>query len=298
MSETNRQYIKFMSDIIDSGLWGKLSPAAKTLYPVLLKFSDQNFKQVWPSTETLLKLTGFKTKKSIALGKKELIKEGLLQYKPGSGRTNSTYYFSFNYERSKITPQWDKAVSLKEGCGYPSGADFRKTEDVAAVSPNNLNITINNTQSNKQDTETFTIARLIDLYGVECVDSALQIAQLKGLEGNMSYIQGICKNVTREKSGNKPIFGQDIDNAQHVIDSWKDFLEWSRSHLTRSSVETLETISVEVDGRSIFIKQKLGEFLKQIILRYFQEQISPSIVVVFSEISVNSFMDSKHSHKF
>lgn len=42
MGETSNQYIKFMSDIIDSGLWGKLSPAAKTLYPVLLKFSDQN----------------------------------------------------------------------------------------------------------------------------------------------------------------------------------------------------------------------------------------------------------------
>lgn len=95
MGETSNQYIKFMSDIIDSGLWGKLSPAAKTLYPVLLKFSDQNFKHVWPSTETLLKLTGFKTKKSILLGKKELIKEGLLYYKPGCGRTNSTYFFSF-----------------------------------------------------------------------------------------------------------------------------------------------------------------------------------------------------------
>ena len=37
-----QQYIKFMSDIIDSGTWAALSSGAKTLYPVLLKFSDQS----------------------------------------------------------------------------------------------------------------------------------------------------------------------------------------------------------------------------------------------------------------
>lgn len=63
-------YIKFFADIIESGVWAGLSSAAKTLYLVLLKFSDQHFKPVWPSTEILLKLTGFKTKKSIIQGKK------------------------------------------------------------------------------------------------------------------------------------------------------------------------------------------------------------------------------------
>lgn len=55
-------YIKFFADIIESGVWANLSSAAKTLYLVLLKFSDQHFKPVWPSTEILLRLTGFKTK--------------------------------------------------------------------------------------------------------------------------------------------------------------------------------------------------------------------------------------------
>lgn len=98
-------YIKFFADIIESGVWANLSSAAKTLYLVLLKFSDQHFKPVWPSTEILLKLTGFKTKKSIIQGKRDLIQAGLLQVTPGTGHTSSRYYFCFNYPGSKIPPQ-------------------------------------------------------------------------------------------------------------------------------------------------------------------------------------------------
>ena len=278
-----------MTDIIDSGLWGKLSPAAKTLYPVLLKFSDQNFKHVWPSTETLLKLTGFKTKKSILLGKKELIKEGLLHYRPGSGRTNSTYYFSFNYEGSKITPDWDKNIPLSGLNPSPFEVSNNPPKGLTDIHPNHLNITINNTQTNKQGTDTPNLTNLFDIHGIECVDKAIQIAKAKGLEENISYIQGVCKNISKEKSSKMPNINHSIDTAQHVIDSWKGFLDWSKTHLTRSSVEILEKISVSVDGFSIFIEQKLSEFLKQIILRYFQEQISPEIIVVFSEKKVDTF---------
>ncbi|EMY23957.1 hypothetical protein LEP1GSC115_1586 [Leptospira interrogans serovar Australis str. 200703203] len=71
----------------------------------MLKFSDQHFKPVWPSTEVLLRLTGFKTKKSIIQGKRDLIQAGLLQVTPGTGHTSSRYYFCFNYPGSKIPPQ-------------------------------------------------------------------------------------------------------------------------------------------------------------------------------------------------
>ncbi len=286
MGETNNQYLKFMSDIIDSGLWGKLSPAAKTLYPVLLKFSDQNFKQVWPSTETLLKLTGFKTKKSILLGKKELIKEGLLQYKPGSGRTNSTYYFSFNYEGSRITPLWDKNLFLSGERQSSSAGYLTPPQGGNQIPPNHLNITINNTQSNKEEKYT-TYDRLMETYGYNVVDAAIQIAKAKGLEGNVSYVAGVCKNLSKDFTGksNQPNFNQDIDSAQHVIDSWKSFLDWSNSHLTRSSVDILRKIPIAVDGQSIFIEEKLTEFLKQIILKYFNEEVRPAIVIVFSEVS-------------
>ncbi len=279
MSESSgKQYIKFMSDIIDSGLWGKLSPAAKTLYPVLLKFSDQNFKHVWPSTDTLLKLTGFKTKKSIMLGKKELIKEGLLHYKPGSGRTNSTYYFSFNYEGSKITPQWNNLAPLTEVKHSPSEGASLPHQSITSLPPNNLNITINNNNNSKPEVNQVSYEILLDTYGVDVVESAFQIAKEKGLESNLSYFSGICKNISNKKIDTK----HERDNAQHVIDSWKNFIDWSRSHLTKSSAEVLESISVDVDGQSIFIKQVLSEFLKQIILKYFKEQVFPPLFVTFA----------------
>lgn len=270
-----------MSDIIDSGLWGKLSPAAKTLYPVLLKFSDQNFKHVWPSTETLLKLTGFKTKKSISLGKKELIKEGLLYYKPGSGRTNSTYYFSFNYEGSKITPQWNNSIPLSGRTQSPSGGYETTNLGVSSFPPNNLNITINNNNTNKPSSPELNYDTLFAKYGIEVVETALQIAKRNGLENNLEYIAGICRNISKEKTK----FNQGSDTAQHVIDSWKNFLSWSKSHLTRSSTDILEKISVEVDGQSLFIRQPLSEFLKQIILKYFKEEVSPSLFILFPENS-------------
>ncbi|HMX33064.1 MAG TPA: helix-turn-helix domain-containing protein [Leptospiraceae bacterium] len=281
MSEFNNQYIKFMSDIIDSGLWGRLSPAAKTLYPVLLKFSDQNFKQVWPGTDLLLKLTGFKTKKSIVLGKKELIKEGLLYYRPGSGRTNSVYYFTFNYPGSKIIPQRDKTIPLTGIQTSPREDDALTPQTVPSGIPNHLNITITNTQSLKTDKEE-SYEKLIDMYGIKVVDEAYQMAKLKGFETNLSYVAGICKNISRKGKENVFKNNQEMDTAQHVIDSWRSFIDWSKMHLTRSSVDILKQISISVDGRSIYIQEDLSDFLKQIIIKYFHEELDPPILVVFS----------------
>lgn len=281
MSEFNNQYIKFMSDIIDSGLWGRLSPAAKTLYPVLLKFSDQNFKQVWPGTDLLLKLTGFKTKKSIVLGKKELIKEGLLYYRPGSGRTNSVYYFTFNYPGSKIIHQRDKTIPLTGIQTSPREDDALTPQTVPSGIPNHLNITITNTQSLKTDKEE-SYEKLIDMYGIKVVDEAYQMAKLKGFETNLSYVAGICKNISRKGKENVFKNNQEIDTAQHVIDSWRSFIDWSKMHLTRSSVDILKQISISVDGRSIYIQEDLSDFLKQIIIKYFHEELDPPILVVFS----------------
>lgn len=274
-----------MSDIIDSGIWGRLSPAAKTLYPVLLKFSDQNFKQVWPGTDLLLKLTGFKTKKSITLGKKELIKEGLLYYRPGSGRTNSLYYFTFNYQGSKISPQGDKKILPTDIQHSPLGKDFFHTQENTAATPNHLNITITNNQSVRTDNEKESYEKLLDIYDLAIVDEAYQMARSKGLENNISYITGICKNLSKKSKSAMSKNNQEMDSAQYVIDSWRGFIEWSKVHLTRSSVEILQQISISVDGRTIFIEKDLSEFLKQIILKYFHEELNPPILVIFSSNS-------------
>lgn len=143
----NNQYLKFMIDLIDSGVWARLSPAAKSLYPVLLKFSDQNFKSVWPSTSLLLNLTGFKSKKSIIQAKRELAREGLIQFKPGSGRMNSLYYFTFNYTGSRITPQGWKNIPLSGSLKEPFGGDAFYPQGDLGKNPNQINITIHNNHS-------------------------------------------------------------------------------------------------------------------------------------------------------
>ena len=96
MSAENLLYFKFNLEIIRSGLWARLSATARTLYPVLLSFSDGNFKPVYPGTKTLLKLTGFKHKASLRNARQELVEKGLLTFSRGNGRKNTYYQFCFN----------------------------------------------------------------------------------------------------------------------------------------------------------------------------------------------------------
>ena len=86
MSAENLLYFKFNLDIIRSGLWAQLSATARTLYPVLLSFSDGNFKPVYPGTKVLLKLTGFKHKTSLQNARRELVEKGLITLSQGNGR--------------------------------------------------------------------------------------------------------------------------------------------------------------------------------------------------------------------
>src|SRR5690606_13774350 len=82
--------------LIDSGVWARMSGAARTLYPVLLRFSDRNFKPVYPGTKRLLELTGFKQKASLRRARAELVDLGLITLATGSGRTNTRYHFCFD----------------------------------------------------------------------------------------------------------------------------------------------------------------------------------------------------------
>ncbi|WP_061218819.1 helix-turn-helix domain-containing protein [Leptospira weilii] len=277
-------YIKFFADIIESGVWANLSSAAKTLYLVLLKFSDQHFKPVWPSTEVLLKLTGFKTKKSIIQGKRDLIQAGLLQVTPGTGHTSSRYYFCFNYSGSKIPPQG-------YNFGHPGG-EFFGTSGVAERqslrsgegTPNHINITITNNQN--QEPTKKALLNLNDLeekYGSSILSEALSIAKTRGMEANLKYVQGICKNLMKNSNNSTmPEFNQNMKNPHEKDATWKGFLLWSRDRLTRSSTETLEKIRVEPDGRTLCILDPVPESLQMIIAKYFTEEISPPILVIFS----------------
>ena len=280
MSEHN-QYIKFMSDIIDSGLWGKLSPASKTLYPVLLKFSNQDFKPVWPSTKKLLELTGFKTKKSIIQAKKELSDCGLLHVAQGGGRESTTYYFSFNYPGSKITPLGYKSDHLRGIPDEPAEVHGHSPLRVPEVNPNNINITITNTQNEKpvQSAEPLTVEGLIEDYGIENFQYAYQAAKRKNLEKNLAYIKAICRNRVTQKTTDV------IKNEHSSRPSWNSFLAWAELNLTERTVKSLGELNIQTDGNTIFVEDSVNDLVKNIIVKYFTEEASPPVLVLFSEFT-------------
>lgn len=239
-----------MSDILDSGTWAKLGPAAKALYPVLCKFSNHTFKPVWPGTDELLRLTGFKTKKSLQEAKRELIEKGLLDVVPGTGRKSSHYYFRFEYPGSRVDIERHREISLSrrgisehppQGSSHAPGGDGK-------VSPNHINIHINKltqtTNNNNPDVLSLLneffgsrgtrgdfkeqlVHEMLEKYGQLEVGEAVRIAISRGKDGDIRYLEGILKN----RSADKPIKSDDVVNPfangsmPEKLKIWQDHLE-------------------------------------------------------------------------
>lgn len=312
MSE-HQSYIRIMSDVIDSGIWAKLSSAAKTLYPVLLKFSDYNFKPVWPSTETLLGLTGFRTKKSIVLAKRDLEKHGLLHSVSGTGRTSTRFYFRFDYPGSKIAPLGDTPIPRRDVNpslpGEPNSAVRRDTEG----SPNHINITIHNNQKNEskkknsqenpkpmdfaqeipQQTysgQSMGIETLIADFGADVFHYAYTEAEKRGLQNNFPYLKSICRNRVVElqkmlKNGQNSPDLRTFSNGSAA--SWKGFLDWAESRLTPSSSRELQKLSVHLDGTVLCVDSGVTPLQKNLIENYFRSQ-GDDVTLVFASPKVEN----------
>nr|WP_244241791.1 helix-turn-helix domain-containing protein [Leptospira jelokensis] len=301
MSDLRHPYIRLMTDIIDSGVWAELSHAAKTLYPVLLKFSDYNFKPVWPNTETLMRLTGFKTKKSIVSAKKELTSAGLLYQVPGNGRTSTRYHFSFHYEGSKITPLGDTQIHLREPEKDPSGGPKLDAKGGSFGTPNHINITISNTNNaqtpkemgeglgqTKEEKKDFE--SLVDLFGPEIALEAYRKAVSLHMESNASYVKTLCRELVSQQRKEVLNLGQ-IQSSPATTPhpaSWSGFLAWASKELTESSYRQLERVKVETDGNVIVVTSPVLGHLRQIIQMYFTERVKPVVLVVFTEVEEGS----------
>lgn len=224
--EPNNTYFSIMSDILDSGTWARLGPAAKALYPVLCKFSNHTFKPVWPGTDALLKLTGFKTKKSLQEAKRELVEAGLLHIIPGTGRTPSYYYFRFDYPGSKvdINGHRDSRISPRGVEDDPTGGYQQAPQRGSAASPNHINIHINKlTQTTNNhnpdlwsllneffggdkkrgDFREHLIQEMLQKYGPLEMGEAVRIAISKGKDGDIRYLEGILKNRESQRPAEK-----------------------------------------------------------------------------------------------
>lgn len=285
----NNKYIKFMSDIIDSGVWAELSAGAKTLYPVLLKFSDQNFKQVWPSTKTLMKLTGFKTKKSIIEAKKDLINAGLLQVKTGTGHSNSVYYFCFNYKGSKITPLWGKNLPPQGVKMDTSARENFPSEEYRKNNPNQINITItNNNQRNKTVSEKrkksprieneTNIQSILLKYGIEVFNEAYLKAKELGMEESLQYLESLCKEKLKYQRETKS-----NHNSKFSETDWLSFLKWASENLSKTSLNLIKNVRPVFEGNVLLIADELPNFLKEIITKYFTEITHSKVMVIFQE---------------
>ncbi|WP_078123989.1 helix-turn-helix domain-containing protein [Leptospira alexanderi] len=74
------------------------------------------------------------------------------------------------------------------------------------------------------------------------------------------------------------------DNIERV-EEWEKFLNWSRGRLTRSSIETLENMRVNLDGNILNIKGTHPESIKIIIEKYLTEETSKTFVLRFESES-------------
>ncbi len=268
MGEPIGQYFKFMSDIIDSGTWAKLSSGARTLYPVLLKFSDQNFKKVWPSTSTLMKLTGFKNKRSIIDAKRDLVDAGLIHIIPGKGHKNSVYSFTFCYEREvhPSVPQREQDYHLSGANRQAAGVWEGLPQGNIPAAPNNINITIQNTQNQKEEKgNKSNVENLKGAYSQDILKMAYQKAERLGLGSDASIIEAFCREAILNLPENKQAYARE---------SWSSFLVWANSNLTEKSKSQLQNLNVAFVGNDIILSDLKSEFLETIIKRYYDEKYS------------------------
>lgn len=248
--DANNMYLAIMSDILDSGTWAQLGPAAKALYPVLCKFSSHTFKPVWPGTDELLRLTGFKTKKSLQEAKRELIKTGLIHVVAGTGRTPSHYYFRFDYRGSRVDIEAHRAnTASRRGIQESPPERYIDTpQGAAAVAPNHINIHINKltqtTTNNNPDLSSLLneffgsgqkrgdykerlVQEMLEKYGSLEVGEAVRIAISRGKDGDIRFLEGILKNRDAKKPVAAP--GGDGDFSFNALPPalkiWQDHLE-------------------------------------------------------------------------
>lgn len=184
-------YFKFVCELIDAGIWAKMSPAARTLYPVLLRFSDRNFSPVYPGSKKLMELTGFKQKSSLRKARNELVELGLISITLGNGRKNTIYHFRFDWITPRGTqkyPSESRNPTTTEGSNSTPVGDTEV--DAPGYSPippyNQIQISINNhpvpsTNSNHQEMQKDPFEELKKQFGEKSVQLAISEAQLADL---------------------------------------------------------------------------------------------------------------------
>ena len=118
-------FFKFMCDLGTSGVWAKLSKAAKAVYPMLGIHTDGTFKPVYPSIPRLVALTGL-SKKGVEDGLRDLEAHGLIRrrsgksHRRGQGNRPNIYEFAFEYAGSALAYSVGKALATQQPSPSPT----------------------------------------------------------------------------------------------------------------------------------------------------------------------------------
>lgn len=263
MAENTLHYVKFVTALIDRGIWAQMSSAARTLYPVLLRFTDRNYKPVYPGTQTLLRLTGFKQKASLRRARKELVDLGLVSITEGTGRKNTCYHFRFDGllsdspTGSSNNPPADHTIAPGISSDPRGKWSDSPPEGSAAAPPyNQIHISIDNNVHGQEKTNppVDDTARRIDFlrsrYGDSDVDAAFSECHLGGILPTPENLEQLLygkREYKRNASG------------------WKDMETYLREKISAHSLEHIRRSFMTEEGGVLIFSDDLPPHLKRII---------------------------------
>lgn len=273
-------YFKFVCDLIDAGIWAKMSPSARALYPVLLRFSDRNFSPVYPGSKKLLELTGFKQKASLRKARRELVDLGLISITKGSGRKNTIYHFRFDW------------IPLRESSTKPSEGDFINPVGANPIHPtpvsnphpeshswqppyNQIHISINNNQSTEGTRKSNIEAKgpstfkdeffeLKKLYGSKNVELAISEAKLADLPITYANIEKILRSDTT------------------YVSNYKKLIETLKSKVSPSTLSAIQKAYLREESGFLVFSDSLPLYIRNILYK-----LSDNILFEPSQSSTN-----------
>lgn len=235
-------FVKLVSALFDSGLWARMSAGARALYPALLRFSDGQFKPVYPGTRRLMDMTGFKHKKSIRDARQELVRLGLISIATGSGRDNTYYSFRFDWVKG------DTRAPLPGAWSAPPPGDSAHPHRVMGGSQggaegpppyNQIQITIHNHPEKGDEMQ-----KLQSKFGEERVRSALSELNLAGMEASPANVERILSR------------------------GWQPLRSSLAGMISPESLRLLDQALVTDTGSALVFHASLPEHLKKILTRH------------------------------
>ncbi|MCB1173056.1 MAG: helix-turn-helix domain-containing protein [Leptospiraceae bacterium] len=246
-------FVKVPAQLFSSGIWAQLTATARTLYPVLLSFSDGNYGPVWPSTSRLMILTGFKQKSSIRRGREELVRVGLVKVIPGSGRTNTHYYFTHPWVGRGAPSEWSREdpldpneSALGRACGAVPGVDSGPGEY------NKIQISINNnTRPAFQEDEVDEF--LLQRFGPLEYKRAVQECRLGDLNVNRANLERILYANQAATPG--------------TVRDWSSLKRYLEEKISRGSLNLIEQALLSDTDDLMVFRADLPEHLRSLLVK-------------------------------